>query len=74
VSDALASLPWVEPGSIKADGKKRQAKFTVADPAKFNMDEVKRALGDRYSGGVKLLAGPTPGAEKTATTDKPADK
>lgn len=71
MSQALASLPWVEPGSIKADGKKRQAKFTVTDPAKFNMDEVKRALGDRYGGGVKLLAGPAAAAEKA---DKPADK
>ncbi len=65
MSDALASLPWVEPGSIKADGKKRQAKFTVTDAKKFNMDEVKRALGDRYSGGVKMLTGPTAAPEKT---------
>jgi hypothetical protein len=71
VSSALTSLPWVESDSIKADGKKRQAKFTVTDPAKFNMDEVKRALGDRYGGGVKVLAGPTPVAEKAG---KPAEK
>lgn len=71
MSDALASLPWVEPSSIKADGRKRQAKFTVSDPAKFNMDEVKRALGDRYGDGVKLLAGPTAKEEKTS---KPAEK
>jgi hypothetical protein len=59
VSQALASLPWVEPGSVKADGRKRQAKFTVTDRAKFDMDEVRKALGWRYADGVKVLAGPT---------------
>jgi hypothetical protein len=73
VSQALATLPWVESDSIKADGKKRQAKFTVTDPAKFNLDEVKRALGDRYGGGVKLLAGPTGKADAT-DKDRPAGK
>ena len=42
-----------------SDGKIRQAKFTVKDKAKFNLDEVKRALGTRYADGVKVLAGPT---------------
>jgi len=59
VSNALTTLPWVESDSIKIDARKRQAKFTVTDRAKFNMDELKEALGSRYSSGVKLLAGPT---------------
>jgi hypothetical protein len=59
VSEALISLPWVDSESIKTDAKKRQAKFKVKDRAQFNMDEVIRALGERYSDGVKLLAGPT---------------
>jgi hypothetical protein len=59
VSAALTALPWVESDTIKADGKKRQVKFTVKDRAKFNMDEIKQALGSRYNYGVKLLAGPT---------------
>jgi hypothetical protein len=41
------------------DGKTRQAKFTVKGKDKFNLDELKRALGSRYGDGVKLLAGPT---------------
>lgn len=59
MSSLLATLPWVEQDSIKTNGKVRQAKFTVKDPARFNMNEVEQALGDRYGGGVKLLAGPT---------------
>lgn len=59
MSAALTTLPWVEHDTIKTDGKKRQATFTVKDRAKFNMDEVKRALGARYGDGAKLLTGPT---------------
>ena len=59
MSEKLISLPWVDPDSIKTDLKLKQAKFTVKDPAKFNMDEVKRALGSRYGDGVQLLSGPT---------------
>lgn len=59
MSAALTTLPWVESDTIKPDGKKRQVKFTVKDGAKFDLTEVKRALGPRYDGGVKVLAGPT---------------
>ncbi len=59
MSAALTTLPWVEPDTIATDGKKRQVKFTVKDRAKFNMEEIKRALGPRYDDGVKILAGPT---------------
>jgi hypothetical protein len=59
VSEALIGLPWVDSDTIKTDPKRRQARFKVKDRAKFNMDEVKRALGKRYSYGVKLLVGPT---------------
>ncbi|QJW96380.1 hypothetical protein [Frigoriglobus tundricola] len=59
MSAALTTLPWVEPDTIATDGKKRQVKFTVKDRAKFDMDEVKRALGPRYADGVKVLTPPT---------------
>ncbi len=55
----LATLPWVEPDTIKPNGKTRQVKFTVTDRAKFDLQEVKQALTSRYSDGVKVLAGPT---------------
>ncbi len=59
MATALTTLPWVETDTIKTDGGRRQAKFTVKDRTKFDLEEVKRALGRRYSGGVKVLAGPT---------------
>jgi hypothetical protein len=59
VRNALTTLPWVESDSIKTDARKRQVKFTVKDREKFNMDEVKQALGDRYDYKVAVLAGPT---------------
>ena len=57
--DALTTLPWVEPKSIAADRKTQQAKFTVKDKKAFNMEELKKALGERYGEGVSVLAGPT---------------
>ena len=56
---ALATLPWVEAGTISANGKKRQAKFTVKDRTRFNLDDVKRVLAPRYDYGVTLLTGPS---------------
>ena len=56
---ALTSLPWVDFEKIKLDAKKRQAKFTVKDRAKFSVDELKQALGPRYADGMTVLAGPT---------------
>lgn len=40
-------------------GKTLQAKFTVKEKSAFNMDELKRALGDRYSDGLTVLTEPT---------------
>ena len=59
VGEALISLSWVDSDTLKIDAARRQARFKVKDREQFNMDEVKRALGKRYSYGVKLLAGPT---------------
>jgi hypothetical protein len=59
VSEALITLPWVESDTIKTDAKKRQVLFTVKDSKQFNLDELKAALGPRYSDGVKVLDGPT---------------
>lgn len=55
----LAALPCVEPDTIKTDAGKLQVRFAVKDRAAFNLDEVKRGLTGRYSGGVQVLAGPT---------------
>jgi len=59
VSERLTRLPWVDADTIKTDAKKRQVRFTLKDAARFNLDEVKQILGQRYNDGVKLLVGPT---------------
>lgn len=57
--NALTTLPWVESKSIVTDSKTLQAKFTVSSKSAFNVEEVKRALGDRYADGMTVLTGPT---------------
>jgi hypothetical protein len=42
-----------------ADRATRQAKFTVTSKSAFNMEELKRALGDKYADGMTVLTGPT---------------
>ncbi len=59
MSRLLATLPCVEPDTIKTDAKKLQVRFAVKDRAAFNLDDVKRVLTGRYSGGVQVLSGPT---------------
>jgi hypothetical protein len=59
VRNALTTLPWVETNSIKTDSKTLQAKFTVKSKSAFNVEELKRALGDRYGDGMTVLTGPT---------------
>jgi hypothetical protein len=60
VSEALTTLPWIDSATIQTDGKLRQVKFAVTDLVKFDLAELARALGPRYSYDMKLLAGPTP--------------
>lgn len=59
MADAVASLPWVEPQSIRAVRASRQVKFTLTDRAKFDdpavTDAIRRAGYDR----ARLLVGPT---------------
>jgi hypothetical protein len=59
VAEALATLPWVEAGSIKADRTTRQAKFTIKDRTKFNLEEVQSVISKAGYPRTKLLAGPT---------------
>lgn len=56
---ALASLPWVEPDSVKVDADKRQARFTVKDRGQFNLQAVADVLKDKGYDEVTLLVGPT---------------
>lgn len=59
MSAALATLPWVEPASIKPDRDKRQVKFTVKDKKQFDFDALKKVLAETGYDNAKVLAGPT---------------
>jgi hypothetical protein len=59
VATALAALPWVEAQSIVADRKTQQAKFTVKDRTRFDIEKVKDAVRNAGYPGTKLLTGPT---------------
>ena len=41
---ALATLPWVEQDSVKADVKTKEARFTLKDPGQFNEQELLEAI------------------------------
>ena len=58
--DALASLPWVEAGSIQTHQIKLQVKFTVTDRAAFDLKAVQQVLAPNWlDEGLRLLVGPT---------------
>jgi hypothetical protein len=59
VAEALATLPWVEPDSIKAVRATRQAKFTVKDRNQFDLEQVRSVVSKAGYPSTKLLTGPT---------------
>jgi hypothetical protein len=61
VSAALATLPWVEKDSIKADRTSRKAKFTVTAKDQFDFEALKTKLADSGYPGAKLESGPKEG-------------
>ncbi len=61
VSEGLAMLPWVDAGTIHADRKARQVRFTVKDRSAFDIDAVKETITRKGFRGVQLLTGPTSG-------------
>jgi hypothetical protein len=44
VRDALATLPWVEQGTIRLDFKAQELHFDLKDKGQFNEAELKDAL------------------------------
>jgi hypothetical protein len=58
VREALATLPWVEQETVKADVDKKEVRFGVKDPKEFNFKEVQEAIGKQGFNEVNLLAGP----------------
>ena len=41
--DALATLPWVETGTIDADRATRTVRFGINDQSQFSLDKVSEA-------------------------------
>ena len=70
MSDALATLPWVEQGSIKADRASRSVRFGINDKKLFSLEEIRTTLAAKYQGGLAVASGPED--EKISTKDKAA--
>jgi hypothetical protein len=64
VREALATLPWVEQGSINADVPSRKVTFNVKDAASFDFEKVKDALKEQNFDDVEMVSAPKP-APKT---------
>ncbi len=62
VTAALASIPWVEAGSITTDRKARQARFAVTDVKQFDFPAVEEAVRSAGYSGTTLLTPPGPAA------------
>jgi hypothetical protein len=59
VSEAVATLPWVEAGSIKVERRTTQVRFTVKDRNQFDIEKLKQVIEAAGYDGTKLLTGPT---------------
>ena len=44
---ALATLPWVEQGSIETNVNTREVRFNLKDKAAWDEEKVKNALNDQ---------------------------
>ena len=44
---ALATLPWVEQGSIDTNVKTHEVRFNLKDKAAWDEEKVKKALNDK---------------------------
>jgi len=58
VRKALATLPWVEQGTIQTDVSAREVRFNVKDKNAWSEDEVKKALKDQRFPEVTVKAAP----------------
>jgi hypothetical protein len=58
VREALASLPWVDDDSNRADRITHKVRFGIYDKSKFDLDQIREALPPRFREGVELVSGP----------------
>lgn len=59
MSEAVATLPWVESSSIRADRKTRQVRFTIKSRSAFNPQAVIDVIAKHGYRRARHLAGPT---------------
>ena len=55
---ALATLPWVEQGTIKVDAKNREVHFAVKDKSQFSLESIKQALKKQGFPEAEVRSGP----------------
>ncbi len=57
--EALASLPWVEQGSIDVNVTTQKVKFDVKGKGQFDLKAAKDALAKQGFNDVRFVKGPT---------------
>ena len=65
MAEAIATLPWVEPDSIRPDQRAHQVRFTVNDRQAFDLEALRAAIAKAGYSKVTLLVGPTEGPPPT---------
>jgi hypothetical protein len=58
VRRALATLPWVEQGSIQTDVDRREVRFDLTDKKAFDEAAVRQALKDQRFPAVTVTTAP----------------
>ena len=53
---AMASLPWVDQKTVKADPETEQVRFGVPDMSKFDEQQLKSAFKERQFNKVEVLS------------------
>lgn len=54
--DALASLPWVDMGSVKADVETQQVQFRVTDEKQFDETALTEAFKKKRFANTKVVS------------------
>jgi beta-lactam-binding protein with PASTA domain len=58
VRKALATLPWVEQGTVETDVSTREVRFNVKDKSAWSEDEVRKSLKDQRFPDVTVKTAP----------------
>jgi hypothetical protein len=58
VRKALATLPWVEQGTVQTDVSTREVRFNLRDKSAWSEDEVRKSLKDQRFPEVTVKTAP----------------